>query len=52
MIVAGGMGQRAQGLFAEHGIEVVVGVEGGTPEALVAAYLDGTLRGGQNICDH
>lgn len=51
-IVAGGMGQRAQGLFAEHGIEVVVGVDAGTPEMLVAAYLDGTLKGGRNICDH
>jgi len=52
MIVAGGMGRRAQDLFAQQGIEVLVGVDGGTPEALVTAYLDGTLKGGQNICDH
>ncbi len=52
MIVAGGMGQRAQSLFASNGIDVIVGVDAGTPEELVAAYLDGSLRGGQNICDH
>lgn len=52
VIIAGGMGQRAQGLFAENGIRVVVGAPAGEPEALVAAYLEGTLQTGANVCDH
>jgi predicted Fe-Mo cluster-binding NifX family protein len=52
VIIAGGMGQRAQGLFTENGIKVVVGAPAGEPEALVRAYLEGTLATGANVCDH
>ena len=52
MIIAGGMGQRAQALFAEQGIEVLVGAPAETPEKLVEGYLSGTLKGGANVCDH
>ncbi len=52
VIIAGGMGQRAQSLFAESGIKVVVGAPGDEPEKVVAAYLAGTLRVGENVCDH
>jgi len=52
VIIAGGMGQRAQGLFAEHGIKVVIGAPADFPEQLVADYLAGTLQSGENICDH
>jgi ATP-binding protein involved in chromosome partitioning len=52
VIIAGGMGSRAQGLFAEQGIEVVVGAPADTPEALAAAFLGGTLARGENVCDH
>jgi len=52
IIIAGGMGARAQGLFAEQGIQVVVGAPAETPEKLVADYLRGTLQSGENICDH
>jgi ATP-binding protein involved in chromosome partitioning len=52
VIIAGGMGSRAQGLFAEQGITVVVGAPAETPEALVAAYCAGTLTTGENVCDH
>jgi Mrp family chromosome partitioning ATPase/predicted Fe-Mo cluster-binding NifX family protein len=52
VIIAGGMGQRAQGLFAEYGIEVATGAPRGEPEELVRAYLAGTLATGENICDH
>jgi predicted Fe-Mo cluster-binding NifX family protein len=51
-IIAGGMGQRAQALFAQNGIKVVVGAPAETPEDVVAAYLSGTLKVGQNVCDH
>lgn len=52
MILAGGMGQRAQDLFAQQGIRVVMGVPSEVPERLVADYLAGTLQSGENICDH
>lgn len=52
VIIAGGMGQRAQGLFAEQKIEVIVGAPSETPEKLVKDYLDGTLMSGANLCDH
>lgn len=52
MVIAGGMGQRAHGLFAEQGVEVVVGAPAETPEKLVADYLRGTLATGENVCDH
>jgi len=52
VIIAGGMGQRAQQLFAENGITVVVGAQAETPEQLATAYLSGTLQAGENICDH
>ncbi len=51
-IIAGGMGQRAQALFAEHGIEVIVGAPVGAPEQLVAQCIAGTLSVGGNACDH
>ena len=51
-IIAGGMGQRAQQLFTEQGIEVTVGAPVETPEKLVADYLAGTLQVGGNACDH
>jgi len=52
VIIAGGMGQRAQQLFVQNGIQVVVGAPAETPDKLVAAYLDGSLRSGPNACDH
>jgi len=52
VIIAGGMGQRAQQLFAQNDIKVVVGASSGTPEELVSAYLENKLQTGDNICDH
>ena len=51
-IIAGGMGSRAQQLFAKNDIAVVVGAPAETPEQLVSAHLNGTLEAGQNVCDH
>ena len=51
-VIAGGMGQRAQQLFAEQGVKVVVGAPSETPERLVEDYLDGKLQLGSNACDH
>lgn len=52
VIIAGGMGSRAQSLFAEQGIQVVVGASADTLENLVKAYLDDSLQSGENVCDH
>lgn len=52
IIIAGGMGQRAQNLFAENNITVVVGAPGEEPEKVAAAWLSGTLQAGTNVCDH
>ena len=52
MIIAGGMGQRAKALFAEQGIEVVVGAASELPDIIVQEYLSGALKTGENLCDH
>ena len=52
VIVAGGMGRRAQTLFKENGISVVVGAPMLEPEVLIKQYLSGELELGSNICDH
>ena len=52
VIITGGMGQRAQQLFAEKGIQVVMGAPPEPADAVVAAYLAGTLSTRANPCDH
>jgi predicted Fe-Mo cluster-binding NifX family protein len=52
VIIAGGMGQRAQQLFAQSGVKVVVGAPAEAPERIVESYLKGTLVSGENFCDH
>ena len=52
LIIAAGMGQRAQQLFAQHNIDVVVGAPDNTPQELALQYLTGQLQSRQNICDH
>jgi Mrp family chromosome partitioning ATPase/predicted Fe-Mo cluster-binding NifX family protein len=51
-IIAGGMGSRAQQLFAQKGVQVVTGAEGESPREVVEEYLKGTLQTGANTCDH
>lgn len=52
MIIAGGMGQKAQSLFSQNEIEFAIGVEGGSPRELVQDYLANRLNSGENLCDH
>ncbi|MCK5170026.1 MAG: ATPase, partial [Bacteroidales bacterium] len=52
VIIAGGMGQKAQDLFAQNNIEVYMGVQNGSPSELVEQYLNNQLQTGQNLCDH
>ena len=52
VIICGGMGMRAQQLFAQNEIQVVYGAPSLSPEEVVRAHLDGSLVTGDNICDH
>jgi Mrp family chromosome partitioning ATPase/predicted Fe-Mo cluster-binding NifX family protein len=52
MIIAGGMGSRAQSLFGQNGIQVVVGASADAPDLIVREFLDGRLATGGNTCDH
>jgi len=52
LVIAGGMGQRALGLFKERGITVLIGAPAEKAEQVVANYLAGTLQLGENVCDH
>ncbi|MCU0305252.1 MAG: hypothetical protein MUC56_14465 [Thermoanaerobaculales bacterium] len=53
VVLAGGMGPRAVDIFTAQGIEVVLGVQGDDPEAVVRGFLDGTLVATGEAChDH
>jgi predicted Fe-Mo cluster-binding NifX family protein len=48
-IVAGGMGRRAEELFAQAGIQTILGVSG-TVEDAIQQMLEGRLQGGDSLC--
>jgi predicted Fe-Mo cluster-binding NifX family protein len=50
VVLAGGMGPRAAGILAQHGIEVVTGIRGEDPDAVARGYLDGTLEASGEVC--
>jgi predicted Fe-Mo cluster-binding NifX family protein len=52
VIMAGGMGVRAQQLFSQKGIQVLIGAPSVAPEELVTAWMNESLVLGENICDH
>jgi len=49
VIIAGGMGETAQMLFNENGIEVIVGVSGLCDDA-VSKYVKGELKSTGSVC--
>jgi predicted Fe-Mo cluster-binding NifX family protein len=51
VIIAGGMGPRAQGLFAEKNIQTLLGVQGPIDE-VIEKFLRRELEAGQDLCDH
>lgn len=51
VVVAGGMGQRAQDIFRLKGVKVYAGVSG-TLDDVLASYLAGTLVGTGAVCQH
>ena len=52
VIIAGGIGKRAQELLRENRIEVVIGAPMDSPEVLTNQHLTNTLITGDNVCDH
>ena len=50
VVLAGGMGPRAAGILAQHGIEVVTGIRGEDPDVVARGYLDGTLEASGEVC--
>lgn len=51
VVVAAGMGKKAQELLAQQGIHVILGAAPLTAEELIAAYQQGKLASGENACD-
>lgn len=51
-IIAGGMGEKAQALFAQNNIEVYIGVPEIPLTELVERYVNSELKSGDNRCDH
>ncbi len=49
-VLAGGLGGRAVAMLEGYGIEVVIGVQGSDPAAVVADYLAGRLATSGEAC--
>ncbi len=52
VVIAAGMGVGAQDLLTANSISVISGAAETDPEMLVTQFLDGTIKGGTNGCDH
>ena len=52
VVIAGGIGVKAQNYFQEYGVEIISGAPSGTPEDLVKQYMEGSLIIGANACSH
>ena len=48
-VIAGGAGQRAQALFAEKNIQLILGVTGQIDET-IDKLIQGELKGGESLC--
>ena len=51
-VIASGMGSRAQELFSQNHIRVIINVLGSDPEKVVLDHIGGTLEVGDDVCDH
>ena len=52
VMIAGGIGEQAQQILRENGIDVIIGAPMDPPESLANQYLSGTLTTGNNVCNH
>lgn len=51
VIISGGMGSKAKTLFDESGIEAIMGTNG-TVDQVIKSYLEKTLVGSNETCNH
>ncbi len=51
LIIAGGMGRRAQDFFVQFGMDWIIGVQGKVDD-VISAYLNNTLEAGESSCEH
>ena len=49
LIIAGGMGRRAQNFFKEFGIDWIIGVQGDVDQ-VIEDYINGSLESGESLC--
>ncbi len=52
VVLAGGMGNRAQALFQEAGIRVISGIVASDPTTVVNDFLADRIQTGENPCAH
>ncbi len=52
IIIAGGMGMRAQDLFTASGVKVYTGAPAGCAQSIAESFLKDELITGDNVCDH
>ena len=50
-VIAGGAGQRAQALFVEKNIQLILGATGSV-DAVLDLLCKGELKGGESLCSH
>lgn len=51
VIIAGGMGPRAQGLFAQKKIETLIGVQGPIDD-IITKFVNQEVESGEDLCGH
>ncbi len=52
VVIAFGMGGRAQDLLTASSVQVVTGISSSDPTVALTEFLAGTLKAGQNGCEH
>ena len=52
LVIAGGMGQKARTLFAQNGVNAIVGAPSINPREVAESYLNNTLKTSENSCNH
>jgi len=52
VVLAGGMGSRAQNMLNQNRIKVIVNILESDPDQAVLKYLEGNLETGAEFCDH
>jgi ATP-binding protein involved in chromosome partitioning len=52
VVITAGLGARARNLLAASSVEVLTGVSGRDPDALISDFFNDKLEVGSNMCDH